>query len=74
MAEDITLHATTSNPATLCNLKEHGKKVKIERKAIPVSGLGGPLGYETSRLPHFLDSPLTDGGEVVRKNPGSHFC
>jgi hypothetical protein len=37
-----------------------------------------------SRLPHFLDSRLTDGGEVVspthqppftpRKIPGTHFC
>jgi hypothetical protein len=34
-------------------------------KASPVTGLGGPLGCETSRLPHFLDSRLTDGGEVV---------
>jgi hypothetical protein len=39
---------------------------------------------ETSRIPHFLDSGLTDSGEVVsltrwkpfnpRKNLGSHFC
>jgi hypothetical protein len=25
-----------------------------EGKAIPVTGRGGPWGYETSRLPHFL--------------------
>jgi hypothetical protein len=37
---------------------EHGK-------AIPVTDCGGPQGCETSRLPHFLDSRLTDGGEVV---------
>jgi hypothetical protein len=30
--------------------------------AIPVTGRGGPLGCEVSRLPHFLDSCLTDGG------------
>jgi hypothetical protein len=39
---------------------------------------------ERSRLPHFLENQLTDGGEVVsltyqlpftsRKIPGSHFC
>jgi hypothetical protein len=34
-------------------------------KAIPVTGREGLYGCETSRLPHFLDSPLTDGGEVV---------
>jgi hypothetical protein len=34
-------------------------------KDIPVTGRRGPLGCETSRLPHFLDNRLTDGGEVV---------
>jgi hypothetical protein len=24
-----------------------------------------PIGFETSRLPHFLDNRLTDGGEFV---------
>jgi hypothetical protein len=53
-------------------------------RSIPVTGCGGPQGCETSRLPHFLDSRLTDGGEVAslklrppsapRKIPGSHFC
>jgi hypothetical protein len=52
-------------------------------KAIPVTGRGGPHGCETSRLPHFLDNRLTDGGEVSltrlppftpRKIPGTHFC
>jgi hypothetical protein len=33
-------------------------------KAIPVTGRGGPKCSETSRLPHLLDSRLTDGGEV----------
>jgi hypothetical protein len=36
-----------------------------ESRAIPVTGRGGPYGYETSRLPHFLDNRLRDGGEVV---------
>jgi hypothetical protein len=34
-------------------------------KSIPVTGRGGPLGCASSRLPHFLDSRLTDSGEVV---------
>jgi hypothetical protein len=34
-------------------------------KAIPVTGRGGPQGYETSRLPHFLHDRLTDGGEIM---------
>jgi hypothetical protein len=52
-------------------------------QAIPVTGREGPKGCETSRLPHFLDNRLTDGGEVVshrrrlpftpRKIPGTHF-
>jgi hypothetical protein len=53
-------------------------------KAIPVTGREGPYSCETSRLSHFLDNQLTDGGEVVsltcrppftpRKIPGTHFC
>jgi hypothetical protein len=59
-------------------------KVKKKGKAIPVTGREGPQGCETSRLPHYLDKRLTDGGEVVsptrrqpftpRKIPGTHFC
>jgi hypothetical protein len=30
-----------------------------------VTGHGGPTACETSRLPHFLDNRLTDGGEAV---------
>jgi hypothetical protein len=40
-------------------------KRKKEGKAIPVIGREGPVGFETSRLPHFLDNRLTVGGEVV---------
>jgi hypothetical protein len=32
---------------------------------LSVTGRGGPQGSETSRLPHFLDNRLTDGGEIV---------
>jgi hypothetical protein len=43
----------------------HHRQNPLKVKAIPVTGCGGPKGCETSRLPHFLDSRLTDGGEVV---------
>jgi hypothetical protein len=39
--------------------------VYIKGKAIPVTGHEGPYGCETSRIPHFLDNQLTDGGEAV---------
>jgi hypothetical protein len=39
--------------------------MEIKGKAVPVTGREGPYGSETSRLPHFLDKWLTDGGEVV---------
>jgi hypothetical protein len=42
-------------------------------KSIPVTGPEGPLGCETSRLPHFLDSRLTDGGEVVSLTRWPHL-
>jgi hypothetical protein len=52
-------------------------------KAIPVRACGGLYGCDTSRLPHFLDNRLTDGGEVVslmrrppltpKKIPGTDF-
>jgi hypothetical protein len=58
-------------------------RVKTKGKINPVTGRGGPQGYETSRIPHFLDNRLIDGGEVVslthrppftpRKIPGTHF-
>jgi hypothetical protein len=34
-------------------------------KAILVTGRGGPQGFETSRIPRFLDSRLKDDGEDV---------
>jgi hypothetical protein len=34
-------------------------------KSRPEPGRGGPQGYETSTLAHFLGNRLTDGGEVV---------
>jgi hypothetical protein len=40
----------------------------MKGKAVPVTGRGGLYGCETSRLPHFLENRLTDGGEVVSLN------
>jgi hypothetical protein len=37
---------------------------KKKVKAIPVTGRAGPKAFETSRLPYFLDTRHTDGGEV----------
>jgi hypothetical protein len=37
----------------------------VKDKAILVTGREGPYGCEMSRLPRFLDNPLTDGGKVV---------
>jgi hypothetical protein len=42
--------------------------VKGKVIAIPVTGRGGPQGYETSRLSHFLDNQLTDGGKGKDKS------
>jgi hypothetical protein len=39
-----------------------GRSAVSKGKAIPVTGRGGPRGCETSKLPHFLDNRLTDGG------------
>jgi hypothetical protein len=37
----------------------------LKRKAIPVTGHGGPQGCETLRVPHYLDNRLTDGGKAL---------
>jgi hypothetical protein len=42
----------------------HFKK-HVNNNVIPVTGRSGPWSCVTSRLPHFLDNRLTDGGEVV---------
>jgi hypothetical protein len=35
--------------------------IKQKSKAVPETSCGGSQGCETLRLPHFLDSRLTDG-------------
>jgi hypothetical protein len=50
-----------------------GLMPKKKVKAIPVTGRGDALGCETSMLPHFLDSRLTDGGAVVSHTRWSPF-
>jgi hypothetical protein len=71
-------------------IRSHEPSVRAEGdsfskgKAISVTGRGGPLGCDMSRLPHFLDNRLTDDGEVVslmrrplftpRKIPDTHLC
>jgi hypothetical protein len=63
------------------------KKIRIEvkkSKSFPGTCRGGSSVCETSRLPHLLDTLLTDGSETVsltrrraftpRKIPGTHFC
>jgi hypothetical protein len=73
---DVTIHTTQRRIVEIM--------MKGKGKAIPVTGCEGLDGSETSRLPHFLDSQLTDGGKVVRltrrppftprKIPGINFC
>jgi hypothetical protein len=49
-----------------CNLNFGSTGImQVKYKGNPVPGRGGSWGCETSRLPHFLDNRLTDGGEVV---------
>jgi hypothetical protein len=64
------------------------KRPEREANYSPVAGLGGLLGCEMLRIPHCLDSRLTDGGKVSPTEPphftpqkhyyfyvsGTHFC
>jgi hypothetical protein len=82
---DLIFLRFSAVPPTLYNLNNDTSLYNLVKgKAIPVTGRGGPYGCETSRLPHFLDNPLTDGDESVsltrrtpfipREIPGTHFC
>jgi hypothetical protein len=78
-----THHVKYSHGRHIWNCWHININLLIKSKAIPVTGLGGSQGCQTSRFPHFLDNRLTDGGEVVtltprqpftpRKIPGTHF-
>jgi hypothetical protein len=67
----IVLESTSFFPALSLFLSSYRGKKK--GKAIAVTGRGGPLGCETSRLPHFVDSLLTDGREIasLKRRPPS---
>jgi hypothetical protein len=77
----VCWHPSSTTPSNASIVVNHIKK---NNKAIPVAGHEGLQGSETSRLPHFLDNRLIDGGEVVsltrlppftpRKIPSTHFC
>jgi hypothetical protein len=90
-ADDLILAYTWKILQFIVHLTEHGRKsigkailLSETSKAFPVTGRGGPQRCEISRLPHFLDNSLTDGGEAVsltrrppftaRKIPGIDFC
>jgi hypothetical protein len=86
----LSPHDSGSNPGrhggkpATNHLRYGSATSKKKGKAVPVTGRGDPYGRETSRLPHLLDSRLTDRGKVVcltrrspfilRKIPGTHFC
>jgi hypothetical protein len=65
----------TLTTVTLLNIKRvlrvlieslmYGTKEEVKVKASPVTGSGGSCVFETSRLLHFLENRLRDGGEVV---------
>jgi hypothetical protein len=42
-------------------------------KAIPVTSRRSPMGFETLKFPHFVDSRLTDGGKVVSLTRRPHL-
>jgi hypothetical protein len=58
----------TTRPAVSNSSTAHMRRQlhKGKGKGTPVTGRGGTQGCETSRLPHFLDNPIRDGGKVVR--------
>jgi hypothetical protein len=67
MSEQLTLHKPERNTfyIALINLVHYLLNIfshLFKSEGIPVTGRGVYESSETSRLPHFLDSRLTDGG------------
>jgi hypothetical protein len=46
---------------------------KKNKKKYPVTGCGGPDSCDMSKLLHFLDNQLTDGGEVISLTCRQHL-
>jgi hypothetical protein len=83
----LRLHGAVLSQLSTGILSLHSLKmlsvIGKKHKSIPVTGRGGLQGYETSKLPHFTGSRLTDSGEIVSlmrrppftpcKIPGAHF-
>jgi hypothetical protein len=63
----MSINMANINPDSCCytNPLDEEQGVKCKGEAIPVTDRGGPYGCKTSRLPHFADNRLTDGGKVV---------
>jgi hypothetical protein len=61
----LQLDQWSSNPFSPPVSRTNWMLKLLLRKASPVTGRGGPLSCETSRLPHFLDNRFTDDDEVV---------
>jgi hypothetical protein len=59
------LHRVSTWPTQVCHDYVHLPKKHVKCEDIPVTGREGPYDWETSRIPHFVDNRLTDGGEVV---------
>jgi hypothetical protein len=61
------VYISNSGDSDYFNLEELLRPIFCNSKsnAISETDRGGPQGCEMSKIPHFLDSHLIDGGEVV---------
>jgi hypothetical protein len=67
LANPVTVNVDVNNPDQSTNYEKFGLQyIKHKRgKSVRVTGRGCPYSCEASRMPHCLDHPLTDGGEIV---------